>query len=138
VCLLPHSYISSSRLLKKPPSLTYLYSVIITGVLRVAYGYKPGSQNVAFSKAELWSGVHVGIAIVCACLPTFRPLFIRTAASASSFWNRRYFNSSHLSSDKGRQSESISSNVLSTLESQDDSRKVSGPYTDIVELIRIR
>lgn len=37
-------------------------------------GYAPGSQNVDFPRAELWSTVHVGIAIVCACLPNFRPL----------------------------------------------------------------
>lgn len=70
-------------------------------MLRVTYGYKPGSQNVAFSKAELWSGIHVGIAIVCACLPTLRPLLIRTSTSASSSWHRRYYQSNDSSSDGG-------------------------------------
>lgn len=45
-------------------------------------GYAPGSQNVDFPRAELWSAVHVGMAIVCACLPNFRPLLNRMTASA--------------------------------------------------------
>ncbi|KAF7947983.1 hypothetical protein EAE96_009052 [Botrytis aclada] len=56
--------------------------VIVTGVVRVVLGYAPGSQNVDFPRAELWSAVHVGMAIVCACLPNFRPLLNRITASA--------------------------------------------------------
>ncbi|KAJ8060208.1 hypothetical protein OCU04_010551 [Sclerotinia nivalis] len=56
--------------------------VIITGIVRVVLGYAPGSQNVDFPRAELWSAVHVGMAIVCACLPNFRPLLNRITASA--------------------------------------------------------
>ena len=44
--------------------------------------FAPGSQNVDFPRAELWSAVHVGMAIVCACLPNFRPLLNRITASA--------------------------------------------------------
>ncbi|TVY85658.1 Satratoxin biosynthesis SC1 cluster protein, partial [Lachnellula willkommii] len=64
--------------------------VIVTGLIRVVLGYKPGSQNVAFPKAELWSAVHIGIAIVCACLPTLRPLLNRATASVSSLSHRIY------------------------------------------------
>lgn len=53
-------------------------------------GYKPGSQNVAFVKAELWSAVHIGIAIVCACLPTLRPLLTRATTSATSLRRKLY------------------------------------------------
>ncbi|KAF7869961.1 hypothetical protein EAF04_004745 [Stromatinia cepivora] len=56
--------------------------VIVTGIVRVVLGYAPGSQNVDFPRAELWSAVHVGMAIVCACLPNFRPLLNRITASA--------------------------------------------------------
>jgi len=56
--------------------------VIVTGIVRVILGYAPGSQNVDFSRAELWSAVHVGMAIVCACLPNFQPLLIRITATA--------------------------------------------------------
>ena len=48
----------------------------------MALGYAPGSQNVDFPRAELWSAVHVGMAIVCACLPNFRPLLNRATATA--------------------------------------------------------
>ena len=57
------------------PILTF-FSVLITGVLRVIYGYKPGSTNISFEKGEMWSAVHVGTAVICACLPTLRPLFM--------------------------------------------------------------
>ncbi|TVY73498.1 Satratoxin biosynthesis SC1 cluster protein [Lachnellula suecica] len=62
--------------------------VVVTGVVRVVVGYKPGSQNVAFAKAELWSSVHIGIAIVCACLPTLRPFLTHATASMSSIKTR--------------------------------------------------
>ncbi|QSZ34446.1 hypothetical protein DSL72_006038 [Monilinia vaccinii-corymbosi] len=55
--------------------------VVVTGVVRVVLGYAPGSQNVDFPRAELWSTVHVGMAIVCACLPNLRPLLNRITAS---------------------------------------------------------
>lgn len=53
-------------------------------------GYKPGSQNVAFTKAELWSAVHIGIAVVCACLPVLRPFLITVTRTASSIRRRLY------------------------------------------------
>jgi hypothetical protein len=112
-------------------------SVIITGLLRVIYGYKPGSQNVAFSKAELWSGVHVGIAIVCACLPTLRPLFFRTAASASSFWHRGRFTSSKSSSDRDVKSKHAPSNALSTFNSHDQTKDMRDPYSETIELTKV-
>ncbi|RAL61128.1 hypothetical protein DID88_010467 [Monilinia fructigena] len=42
--------------------------VVITGVVRVVLGYAPGSQNVDFPRAELWSTVHVGMAILVDCM----------------------------------------------------------------------
>ena len=32
----------------------------------------------------IWSNLHLGFAIICACLPTYRPLLAKAAASASS------------------------------------------------------
>ncbi|CZT44361.1 related to integral membrane protein [Rhynchosporium secalis] len=58
--------------------------VILTGLVRVITGYKPGSQNVAFLRAELWSAIHVCTAIICACLPTLRPVIKLTSATISS------------------------------------------------------
>ncbi|MCJ1246023.1 hypothetical protein MMC30_003227 [Trapelia coarctata] len=61
-----------------------LFSVIITGTLRVIYGYVPGSRLPSYGLAELWSAVHIGTAIICACLPPLRPLFFRASASKPS------------------------------------------------------
>ncbi|PVH72434.1 hypothetical protein DL98DRAFT_563529 [Cadophora sp. DSE1049] len=72
--------------------------VIVTGLVRVILGYRPGSQNVAFARAELWSAVHIGIAIVCACLPTLRPLIKRASTTASSL-RRKYGSSSSSGQD---------------------------------------
>ena len=29
---------------------------------------------VSFTKVELWTNIHIGVAILCSCLPTYRPL----------------------------------------------------------------
>ncbi|KAF4621882.1 hypothetical protein G7Y89_g14465 [Cudoniella acicularis] len=70
--------------------VSILLIVIVTGIVRVILGYAPGSQNVAFTRAELWSAVHINIAIVCACLPTLRPLLTRALAVVSSISRRLY------------------------------------------------
>ncbi|PBP25969.1 integral membrane protein [Diplocarpon rosae] len=70
--------------------------VIVTGLVRVIVGYRPGSQNVAFARAELWSAVHIGTAIVCACLPTLKPLVKRASTTASTL-RRKYRSSTRAS-----------------------------------------
>ncbi|MCJ1251885.1 hypothetical protein MMC30_009123 [Trapelia coarctata] len=69
--------------------------VIITGTIRVIYGYVPGSILPSYSKSEIWSTVHVGTGIACACLPPLRPLFFRSSASkrskGTSSLRRRYY-----------------------------------------------
>lgn len=54
----------------------------MSDLLRVIYGYVPGSRVPSYSQAELWSSVHIGMAIVCACLPPLRPLFSRVWLSS--------------------------------------------------------
>lgn len=61
-----------------------LPSVIITGIIRVIYGYVPGSILPSYSKSEIWSTVHVGTGIACSCLPPLRPLFFRNSSSKRS------------------------------------------------------
>ncbi|OKL61810.1 hypothetical protein UA08_02875 [Talaromyces atroroseus] len=48
--------------------------VIITGTVRIFYIYVPGNENVDLNKAGLWSVINMGVSILCACLPTYRPL----------------------------------------------------------------
>ena len=35
------------------------------------------ASEVHFTKTELWSTIHLGTAILCACLPTYRPMLSR-------------------------------------------------------------
>ena len=58
-------------------SLAHLSSAIITGIIRTIYGYGPGRLIPTYTKSELWSVIHIGCAVVCACLPSLRPLVIR-------------------------------------------------------------
>jgi hypothetical protein len=52
-------------------------SVIVSGILKVVYGYVPGSRNPSFSKTAIWTTVHSGTGIICACLPVFWTLLVR-------------------------------------------------------------
>ncbi|KAI1418547.1 hypothetical protein F5Y13DRAFT_184189 [Hypoxylon sp. FL1857] len=47
---------------------------IITNMLRIYYSYQPGSLTLAYTGTEIWSNIHITIAILCACLPTYTPL----------------------------------------------------------------
>ncbi|KUJ17243.1 uncharacterized protein LY89DRAFT_547040, partial [Mollisia scopiformis] len=100
--------------------------VIVTGLVRVILGYRPGSQNVAFARAELWSAVHTGTAIVCACLPTLRPLIKRASIIASSL--KRIYGSS----SSGGQDTTASGSMGSNAESRN-----RGP-TEVLTLKNIR
>jgi len=69
-------------------------SVIITGIIRVVYGYIPRSREPENTKAGLWSTIHLLMGIICACLPTLCPLFPRTTSivlNTSSAIRRRYY-----------------------------------------------
>ncbi|MCJ1239011.1 hypothetical protein MMC14_007004 [Varicellaria rhodocarpa] len=55
--------------------------VIITGLIKVILGYVPGSRVPSYSRTELWTTIHAGMAIVCACLPIFKPLLTRLSQS---------------------------------------------------------
>jgi hypothetical protein len=40
----------------------------------VAYQYQPNGFYVNFGRAEIWLNVHAAVSILCACLPTYKPL----------------------------------------------------------------
>ncbi|KAL8800462.1 MAG: hypothetical protein Q9182_005174 [Xanthomendoza sp. 2 TL-2023] len=77
-------------------SLVFLLGgfIIITGIIRVIYGYAPSTSRIpSYTGADLWSSIHIGMAIVCACLPTLRPLVTRSgiiSTAYSSIWQRYY------------------------------------------------
>ncbi|KAI4114659.1 MAG: hypothetical protein LQ345_004604 [Seirophora villosa] len=52
--------------------------VIITGIVRLILVYQPGAADVDLTQGNIWINVHLGVAIICACLPTYRPLISRT------------------------------------------------------------
>ncbi|MCJ1358286.1 MAG: hypothetical protein MMC33_008285 [Icmadophila ericetorum] len=54
--------------------------VIITGIIRLRYTYNSENNNTGYLKGILWSNIHLGTAIVCACLPALRPLFTHVAS----------------------------------------------------------
>ncbi|KAI4141525.1 MAG: hypothetical protein LQ341_003504 [Variospora aurantia] len=53
--------------------------VIITGIVRLILVYQPGAADVDLTQGNIWINVHLGVAIICACLPTYRPLISRTS-----------------------------------------------------------
>lgn len=67
--------------------------VIITGILRVVAAYARDSRIPSYSGAGLWSAIHIGMAIICACLPPIRPLLSRKEffTSAVSSVRQRYY-----------------------------------------------
>ena len=90
------------RLIDRPAS------IIITGIIRLTYVFVPHSQfgkvlpmvdvytsgqaltldSVNFTQGETWSNIHLGTAILCACLPTYRPAIRRLITITSPLGTR--------------------------------------------------
>lgn len=45
-------------------------------------------ERVSFAKGELWSTIHTGTAIICACLPIYRPLVVKVLAISNTMLHR--------------------------------------------------
>ncbi|KAI0532017.1 hypothetical protein GGR58DRAFT_201439 [Xylaria digitata] len=58
----------------RPCQLTLPASVIVTNILRIYYSYQPNTQFITFTNSEIWTNVHITTAILCACLPVYKPL----------------------------------------------------------------
>ncbi|OTA70120.1 hypothetical protein K449DRAFT_427630 [Hypoxylon sp. EC38] len=52
---------------------------IITNILRIYYSYQPNVEYIAFIASEIWGNIHITMAILCACLPTYMPLRMKAA-----------------------------------------------------------
>ncbi|KAI0898906.1 hypothetical protein F4806DRAFT_317858 [Annulohypoxylon nitens] len=50
--------------------------VILSGLIKTGYGYVPHNRQPSFSKTALWTTVHSGTGIICACLPVCWPVFV--------------------------------------------------------------
>ncbi|KAI4266745.1 MAG: hypothetical protein L6R38_008568 [Xanthoria sp. 2 TBL-2021] len=63
--------------------------VIITGIVRMAVLYRPGKIDIDLTQGDIWLNVHLGTAIISACLPTFRPLMSRRSDSRQAYSSRK-------------------------------------------------
>ncbi|MCJ1269917.1 hypothetical protein MMC22_009810 [Lobaria immixta] len=62
--------------------------VLFSGVAKVVLSYLPDSREPNFSRAALWTTVHLYTGIVCANMPPSRPLFNRIARLGTGLWAR--------------------------------------------------
>ncbi|RDL35199.1 uncharacterized protein BP5553_07130 [Venustampulla echinocandica] len=64
--------------------------VIATGIVRIIVCYEPGQQSVDLAVDMIWLDIHTGTAIICACLPSFRHLYTKSASIVSSSLRKYY------------------------------------------------
>jgi len=74
---------------KKKALLSFIFMlggfVIITGIIRIIYVYQPNNSNLDLTQGDIWLNIHSGVAIMSACLPTYRPLLSRGSLFLSSY-----------------------------------------------------
>jgi hypothetical protein len=67
-------------------------SVIVTGIVKVVFSYVPNSRLPSFDRTMIWTTVHCGIGMVCACLPVCWPLITRITKNCTTLalkqWHR--------------------------------------------------
>ncbi|KAL4765909.1 uncharacterized protein BDW70DRAFT_155561 [Aspergillus foveolatus] len=67
--------------------------ILVTGTIRIVYLYNPGDDLLPLARAALWSTINLGVAILCACLPTYPPLLIKCGSLFSSLRSRLTYGS---------------------------------------------
>ncbi|KAK7192318.1 hypothetical protein DPSP01_004910 [Paraphaeosphaeria sporulosa] len=121
VLALPLFYVSRLKLpWPRKAELSFIFLlgglVVITGIVRILKSAEAGVQAIDFVLDMLWLDVHSGIAILCACLPTYRPLIVRSAAFLSSHGSKLFSSrgsSAAKSAGKSGNSNSTGGNGLS-------------------------
>ncbi|KAF2748732.1 hypothetical protein M011DRAFT_336061 [Sporormia fimetaria CBS 119925] len=63
---------------------------VLTNALRLKYIYAPSGSNKALDIRlyTIWTSAHVTAAIVCACLPFYKPLIVGLATTLTPLWAR--------------------------------------------------
>lgn len=58
---------------------------MVTQILRMVFGYnpQPGADLTSLAPLSLWTGLHLGCAIICTCLPVFRVFLPKDNGMAS-------------------------------------------------------
>ncbi|KAI1125669.1 hypothetical protein F5Y10DRAFT_225845 [Nemania abortiva] len=69
--------------------------VIVSGLLKVIYGFVPGSRQPSFARTSLWTTVHSGTGIICACLPVCWPILVGLGKFKQWAWVRSIKSSGH-------------------------------------------
>ncbi|KAM7190680.1 hypothetical protein V8F33_009344 [Rhypophila sp. PSN 637] len=82
---------------------------VITNVLRITYQFQPNSTKVNMKWAFIWCNVHGAVAILCACLPVYKPL----KNALGRFFTSLHRRSSRLTGRVFRTSPSIRSSTTS-------------------------
>ncbi|CAI6335392.1 unnamed protein product [Periconia digitata] len=49
--------------------------VVVAQIMRIVYVYHPNSRWIKHPEAEQWTNIHDATAIVCACLPLYKPVW---------------------------------------------------------------
>ncbi|MCJ1397976.1 hypothetical protein MMC11_001172 [Xylographa trunciseda] len=101
ILILPIGEISHLQLsLKKKMLLSLIFLlggfVIITGIVRIIQCYAPGASDINLIQDAIWLNIHLSTAIICACLPTFRPLLTSSLSALSTL--RKSYGSASASS----------------------------------------
>ncbi|KAI3395067.1 hypothetical protein diail_1824 [Diaporthe ilicicola] len=77
---------------------------IVTGAIRVWSAYLPGQRSPSWGESEVWSSIHAGVCIICACLPVcwplISPLFSKIRGSSISLRDRWRSRNSHPSFER--------------------------------------
>ncbi|CAI6100699.1 unnamed protein product [Clonostachys chloroleuca] len=118
-------------------------AVIITQVLRMIFGYNPdtgGDRSVtSLSRLSLWTGLHLGFAIICACLPVLRVYLPADKWISNSRLGHLYNSFSGWMSSGSRKSKSPSHSGKSSLPTYQEPNILShtdhpGPYSSNDEI----
>ncbi|TGJ82577.1 hypothetical protein E0Z10_g6170 [Xylaria hypoxylon] len=62
--------------------------VIVSGLIKAVYGLDPSSRVPSFGRTLIWSTVHTGTGIICACLPVCWPAFASLGHFGERAWAR--------------------------------------------------
>ncbi|KAI1179754.1 hypothetical protein F4777DRAFT_531835 [Nemania sp. FL0916] len=71
--------------------------VIVSGLLKTVYGYNPHGRMPLSANTQLWTTIHGGTGIICACLPVCWPALARLWPFGEWTWAR-----SGISSERGQ------------------------------------
>ena len=63
--------------------------VVVTAIVRMAVLYRPNEPDFDLTQGDIWLNVHLGTAIISACLPTYKPLISNSPRLKHIFHSRR-------------------------------------------------